>query len=371
VTAFIGARLPAGWEAYLNPEGAQGVPLSGLQGLGGFTNGEIARTAGPEFHGYIARAFVRKIWDLGGGEEAVEPSANQVGTTYAAQRVTLVLGNVSALDIFGTTDYTGDPRTQFLNWSTLTYGAWDYPADARGYTWGAAVEYRSPAFALRAGRFAQPKESNGLPLNFRLTESFGDAVELEIPYSLGARPGVFSALAFRNKANMGAYSDALAYGAANDVTPDLAPVRAPQSKRGWGVSVQQALGDDVGGFVRYGWNDGKTETYAFTEIDRSFSTGVVVGGRAWGRARDEIGVGAYVNGISQPHRDYLAAGGLGYFLGDGRLTYGTERIGEIYYRFGLTAWLALTLNAQHIVNPGYNRDRGPASFFAIRVHAAF
>ncbi len=356
-TLYLAARLGHGWEAYLNPEFTEGVPFSQLRGTGGFTNGR----------GYAARAFVRKTWNLGGEWEDQASEANQISTRYAAERIVLTAGTISVLDIFDAVDYSRDARTQFMNWSSLTYGAWDFAADARGYTYGLALEYISPSWSLRAGRFAMPVESNGLRLDGRLAQRHGDMAEFEFPFKGLARGGVLRFLAFRNRAEMGAFRDALA--AATGGTPDLTQVRRMQSKSGIGAGAQIELTEHVGAYLRAALNDGRTETFAFTEIDRSLAFGALAKGGAWGRAGDSAGIAVYLNGLRQPHRDYLAAGGLGFFLGDGRLSYSGERILETFYSLGVTKHAWASLGYQRIANPGYNRDRGPANFVGLRLHA--
>ncbi len=363
-TLFLGARLGDGWEAYFNPEFVQGRPLSDLQGLGGFNDGESQRTAGPHLTGYHARAFVRKTWSLGGELEERRSEANQVSTSYAAERFVLTAGNFSVLDVFDTVQYSRDPRTQFLNWASMTYGAWDFPADARGYTWGLAGEYITPQWSLRAGRFLMPRVSNGLTLDRDFTRQYGDAAELERPYTLGGRKATLRLLAFRNRVNAGAFRDAIAASA----PPDVAQVRRLQYKTGFGAGTEVAVSDEIGAYARAGWSDGKTETYAFTEIDRSLAAGLLVKGARWRRAQDTVGIAGYLNGLSSAHRDYLAAGGQGFFLGDGRLRYGTERIFEAFYSFNLFRGTSITADWQHIANPGYNRDRGPVDVYNVRLH---
>jgi len=364
-TAFFGARLGNGWEGYWNPEVTEGAPLSQLQGLGGFNNGESQRTAGPTLKGYNARAYVRKTWNLGGEYEDKASEANQVRTLYAAERVVVTAGAVSVLDIFDALDYSRDPRTQFLNWASLTYGAWDYPADARGYTRGAAIEYISPGWQVRAGHFAMPKESNGRGLDSGTTQ-YGQMIEAEHPYRIAGRDAIVRGLVFRNRVNAGSFSDALSLG--NAAVPDVTQVRHLQSKHGFGLSTQVQVTNDIGAYLRAGWNDGRTETYAFTEIDRSLAGGVLLQGARWGRADDSAGFAAYVNGLSRDHRDYLAAGGLGFFLGDGQLSCSTERIFETFYSFGIARGTSLSGDYQYVANPGYNRDRGPAQVFTLRLH---
>ncbi|VCU68515.1 Carbohydrate-selective porin, OprB family [Pigmentiphaga humi] len=370
-TVDVGARLWEGAEVHLGGEGARGATFSDLHGLGGLTNGELAKTAGSDMTYYRAKAFLRQTWGLGGGREAVESDMDQLGGFTDKRRIVLTAGNFSVLDVFDGVSVSHDPRTQFMNWAFLTHGSYDYAADARGYTWGVALEYIDDGWAVRAGRFMQPKESNGLPLDTRIGRHYGDQVELEKSYTAWGRPGTLRVLAFRNKARMGSFDDAVALAAAQGGAPDLAAVRREHAKVGLGVSVEQKLGDAVTVFARASAADGKTETYAFTEIDRGVSGGIVVDGAAWGRAGDTAGLAVAVNALSAAHRQYLARGGLGAFLGDGRLDYGTERIAETYYSWQAARFLWVTADAQYIRNPGYNRDRGPAKVFSMRVHAAF
>jgi hypothetical protein len=266
-------------------------------------------------------------------------------------------------------DYSRDPRTQFMNWSSLTYGAWDYAADARGYTWGVAGEYITPRWQARAGRFLVPVESNGLRLDWTFMRRYADAAELEVPYQLAGRSAIVRAMVFRNEVTAGDYADALSVARSSGMPPDVALVRRAQSKHGFGVGTQVAVTPDVGAYVRAGWNNGKTETFMFTEIDRSFAAGTLIKGALWRRPEDTFGVAGYLHGLSRPHREYLAAGGLGFFLGDGRLNYGSERILETFYSFAATKRVFFTVGYQRVNNPGYNRDRGPADVLGLRLHA--
>lgn len=359
-TAAFGVRPWAGGELYFDPEVAQGVPLSHLTGLGGFTNGEIARTAGPTPTFYRARLFLRQIWGMDGTLQPVESDANQLAGTVDSRRWVLTAGNLSVQDVFDNNAYSHDPRTQFLNWALMTHGAYDYAADARGYSWGTALEYDHDDWAIRAGRFLQPKEPNQQALDTRLFRHYGDQIELERDYRLGDQAGALRLLAYRNRALMARYEDALARAARTNTTPDLNAVRfSDQTKQGIGINLEQALSKDVGLFARALWADGQTETYAFTEIDRSTSMGIIVKGSGWGRAQDTVGMAGARNALSSAHRSYLAAGGLGFFLGDGRLNYRPEDIAEAYYSLHLYKATWLTADMQYIRNPGYNGDRGP------------
>lgn len=376
-TADFGARLWNGAQLHFNPEGAQGVPLSNLTGSGGLSNGELQRGSATTLKKYIGRLFIQQRFDVGSEAERVEADFNELGGNYGTTRWTITAGSFSLLDYFDNNPYAKDPREQFLNWSFMTHGAWDYPADARGYTTGAIIEYRTPAWSIRAGRAMQPRESNGLPLDRSLARQYGDQIELDgnLPVTLPAGPMRGRLLLFRNRIIAGSFSDALALGG----VPDVSLVRRAQTKTGWGATLEAPLGDDAGLFVRASSNSGNLETYAFTEIDRQLSAGGQFTGKAWGRQQDRVGVAYAVNGLSAGHRNYLAAGGQGAFLGDGRLNYGNERILETYYRWALPEWplragklqTALSLGLQHITNPGYNRDRGPVQVFSVRLHTEF
>jgi hypothetical protein len=370
-TAALGARTWRGGEVYFDPEVTQGVPLSRLTGLGGFTNGEIQRTTGPTPTLYAARLFVRQTWGLGGGRETVESDANQLAGSAEQRRLVLTAGKLSVQDLFDDNAYSHDARTQFLNWSLGTYGAYDFAADARGYSWGFALEYFDETWALRAGRFMMPKESNGLALNPQIFQSFGDQIELERLHTLGGQPGKLRLLAFRNQADMGGYRDAIADASGSGAPPDLATSRKKRVKYGFGVNLEQSVSSSAGAFARASWNNGEAETFAFTEIDRSISAGVLIKGAAWNRVADSIGVAFVRNGVSGPHRDYLAAGGLGFFLGDGQLRYASEDIFETFYSLGLVKDAWLSVDFQRVFNPAYNADRGPVSVASARFHYGF
>lgn len=370
-TAYLGVRPWQGGELYLNPELVQGVPPSDLTGLGGMSNGELQKSSGATLTLYRARLFLRQTWNLEGEREAVEPDANQLAGMVSKNRVVLTAGNLAVSDIFDGSAYAHDARTQFLNWALLAHGAYDFAADARGYTWGAALEYYRGDWVVRAGRFMQPAESNGLPLDKRFFTHYGDQVEVEHAHAIGELTGKVRVLAFRNAANMGGFRDALADAAANGVTPDVSRVRTERTKHGAGFSVEQNLTRTVGVFGRASWNDGESETYAFAEIDRSLSAGIVAKGASWSREGDTAGFALVRNGLSSAHRDYLAAGGHGAFVGDGRISYAAETIAEAYYSAAVAKNVWLSLDLQRIRNPAYNADRGPATFGAIRLHMQY
>lgn len=371
-TLFLGLRPWRGGELYLDPELVQGAPVSHLQGLGGLTNGENQKTAGPNPKPYVARAFLRQTWALGGDTEAVESDQNQLAGRVAKRRLVLTAGKLAVIDLFDRNDVAADPRTRFLNWSFLTHGSFDYAADARGYSNGAALEWYHDDWVLRAGRFMVPEQPNGLPLDLAVLRRYGDQVEVEHRHELAGRPGKLRLMAFRNRARMARYSDALALAAATGGTPDLNAVRTRlETKSGFGVALEQELGPALRVFARLDRADGRTETYSFTEIDDSVSGGVLLKGASWGRAEDTLGLAFASNGLSRLHRQYLAAGGLGFFIGDGRLNYRREAVGEAYYSIAALKHAFLTLGWQHVVHPAYNGDRGPVNVGSVRLHVEF
>jgi high affinity Mn2+ porin len=369
-TAAFGLRPWQGAELYVDPEVVQGKALSGLHGLGGMTNGEQQKTSGTSPTFYRARLFLRQTWNLGGAMQAVESDMNQLAGSVASRRVVLTAGNLAVSDIFDASSQAHDARSQFLNWALVAHGAWDFAADARGYTWGAALEYDDGDWAVRAGRFMLPAESNGLALDKRIFRHHGDQVELEHRHTWLGQAGTVRALAFHDRARMGAFRDALAASVPGGV-PDVADVRRERGKTGFGLSLDQALSGNAAVFARASRNDGQSETYAFAEIERSLSLGATLLGDLWGRAGDTLGIAAVANGLARAHRDYLAAGGVGAFIGDGRLDYHPEQIAEAYYKVGLGSHAALSLDWQHVANPAYNGARGPVDVFGLRLHGQY
>jgi len=373
VTGFFGARLWHGAELYLNPEGVQGAPLSELHGLSSINNGEIQKNGGPDMRFYWARAFIRQTFGLGGEQIHVDDDQNQLAGNYDKRRLVVTVGKLTQTDLFEKSTYANDPRTQFLNWAMITHGAWDYAADARAYSVGLATELYWDDWAFRAGRYMEPQVANGNYLDYNLTRHHGDTFEIEHDHVLGGHPGVVRIMAFRNLANAGSYRDAINAALASGGTPDVTSVRTDAAKHGYGISVEQALSDDLGVFFRASKADDKVEEYAFTEIDNTVSAGLSLKGSQWQRQDDTVGFAFASSGLNQDHRDYLAAGGLGGFLGDGKLTrYGRERVVEVYYNAQVLKGVNFTLDFQQIANPGFNADRhGPVYIFGSRVHAAF
>ena len=367
-TLFLGLRLWSGAEIYVNPEASGGKGLSGAVGAAGFPNGEATRVGESKFTPYLARLFLRQTINLGGESETVSADANQLAGKRTKSNLTFTLGKLAAGDVFDDNSLSHDPRTQFENWSLMANGAWDFPADTRGYTYGLTVELNEPGWALRAGSLAEPTEANGSDFDHHISHALGDVVEFEKSYTVGSRAGVVRLLSFINYAHMGSYQETIN---TSSFAMDITRSRKYRSKFGCGVNVEQEIADDVGLFGRAGWNDGQTETWAFTEIDNTLSLGLSVKGTRWHRKNDVFGLAGVSNGLSPDHRDYLSAGGYGFIVGDSRLSYGRENILETYYAANLIPGMAISFDCQLIGNPAYNRDRGPIFVGGFRVHVAY
>lgn len=346
-TLFVNYKLTKNVELVGNPEIAGGKGFGMVTGIAGFPNGEIPRVAEATPTLYLARGYVRVTVPRDDGE-----------------KVTVVAGKFGLPDFFDNNRYSHDPRTQFLNWSLMYNGAWDYPADVRGYTIGVYGEYARKSWTVRAATALEPTEANGPKLDTRVGRNRGEVVELERRHVVMGRPGAVRVLGYANQDGGGTFREALALGGA-----DLGPTRRNGAlKYGWGVNVEQEIAGGVGVFGRYGWSDGKTESWAFTQIDRSLSGGVSVNGAYWGRRGDHVGVGMVRNELSGDQRSFLAAGGMGFIVGDGRLNYGAEKGLEAYYSCRVTGMVWISGDYQRFGNPGYNRDRGPVGVFTVRVH---
>ena len=367
-TGFVGRRLWDGGEFYFNPELLQGFGLASTTGLAAFPNGEAQKSNFLFPHPHVARLFFRQTFGLGGEQETVEDGPNQIAGKRDVSRITVTIGKLAVPDIFDDNAYSHDPRTTFLNQAIWEAGAFDYPGDKIGYTWGAVLELNQKNWALRGGYFLEPRVSNVNQLDMHIPERGGYMLELETRYQLFSQPGKLRLIGWVNHANMGSYSETLE-NPAFDL--DIAKTRAPRFKYGFVVNAEQAISDDLGVFSRLSWNDGKTEIMSFTDIDASASFGAVLKGTSWGRPDDKVGVAAAISALSPEHRDFLAAGGLGILIGDGRLNYRPEKVLEAYYAVNLQKSLVLTLDYQFFVDPAHNADRGPVSVFATRLHAEF
>jgi hypothetical protein len=388
-TAYLGLALWGGAEAYLVPEVISSRPLSGLVGLGAsIQNFELQKQGSLTPSVYLSRFYLTQTINLGGSRVERASGPMQLGTVVDSRRLVFVVGNYSILDYFDRNSVVGDPRRQFFSIAFLAHGAFDFAADARGYTFGALFELHYDDWVLRAGRFAPPKEPNQLALDFRLGQYYGDQAELQHSHRVLGRPGVVRLLGYRNRENMGSFADAVSalradpsknaaactsfnYESTNGTAPDLCWAREPRVKVGMGVSFEQQLTNDVGVFARAMVSDGRTEVYSYTSSDRSASLGAVVRGSPWRRPFDVLGTAYAASWISSAHGQFLELGGIDGFIGDGRLKRASERVLELFYSLHVYRSLTLSADYQHIDNPAYNADRGPVNVLSGRVHAEF
>jgi high affinity Mn2+ porin len=370
-TLYLGARLWQGGEFYINPEIDEGFGLSDTLGVAGFPSGEAYKVG--KNHPYLRwqRIFYRQVIDLGGEEQKVESGANQLAGTKSACNVTLTIGKFSVVDIFDTNAYAHDPRIDFLNWSILDAGAFDYAADAWGYTNGLAAEWNQSWWTLRGGLFDLSKIPNSTQLetNFSQHALIGEAEER---HQWWGHPGKLKLLGFVNRGHMASYDDSVRLTQQTGGPPDVALVRHFDSRPGMAINLEQEITSNLGMFVKASINDGSKESFEFTEINQSLSAGFSLRGNRWRRPDDAVGIAGVVNGLSGDARAYFAAGGLGILIGDGQLPhYGTERILETYYTLQLNQHIKISLNYQYIVNPAYSTDRGPVSILGFRAHVEF
>ena len=370
VTLFLGMRPWPGGEAYLDQEVDQGHGIGQTLGLAGFSSGDAYKLGKNEPYGRTPRLFLRQVVALGLETKQVDGAANALAGAEPVDNLTLTLGKFSVPDVFDNNRFAHDPRADFTNWTVVDGGAFDYAADAWGYTVGAAVELNLGAWTGRAGLFALSSTPNAITIDWSGRQHQWVA-ELERRYALDGRAGVVRGLLFRTDGEMARYDQATAQEIATGAPADLAGLRAYRHKTGVVVNVEQSLTPELGAFGRWSANDGKTETFEFTDVTRSLNLGLALRGSVWRRPDDMLGVAVVRNGLSGEGQDYLGHGGLGLLIGDGRLTApGAERIFEGYYE--LQAWShgGITFDAQRFWNPAYNRQRGPLTVLGLRLHAA-
>ena len=367
-TLYLGVRLWKGAEVYINPELAGGSGLSGAFGLGASTNGETFRVGDPAPTLYLARGYFKQTIALGDRLLSIDDQQNQLETKESNTYLRFLLGKLSLGDVFDNNAYANSPRTQFMNWCLMNNGAYDYAANVRGYTYAFVTILQDHKMTYKAALATLPVVANGGELNTNLGEEYSVNAEIDRAYQLHSHPGNIRLLAYRNSGHMGNYAQALQY---ITLVPDVTLNRQyGRTKTGIGISADQQISNMAGVFLRAGYNDGQNETWVFTEADRSVSAGIVFSGTAWKRKDDVLGIALDVNGLSKNHHDYLAAGGMGFQLGDGTLGYANETAFELNYNCRLISkniWLSG--DYQFILNPGYNIDRGPVSVFSVRLHA--
>ncbi len=368
-TLFLGVRLWKGASIFLDPEIAGGYGLSRTLGIAAAPNGETYRIGDPAPQIYPARLFYRQFFALTTESNYQESDFNHLAEYVPVKYVAFTIGKIGIADYFDANRYSHDPRTQFMSWALMSNGAWDYPANTRGYTPSIVVEFISPRHELRYGFSLVPLTANGSDMNWSILLANSNTLEYTYRYKLNNRFGAIRLLGFYTTANMGNYRQSIA---SDQQNPVIENTRAyGHTKFGFGINAEQEINDFTGCFFRASWNDGNNETWAFTETDHALSAGITLTGEKWKRKYDNIGFAFVASGISEPHRMYLKAGGLGFMLGDGNLKYGGEYLAELFYSAELvTNHLYLSGAYQLLINPAYNRERqGPVNIFSLRMHA--
>jgi high affinity Mn2+ porin len=381
VTLFAGVRLWQGAQLWVDPEIDQGFGLADTHGVAGFPSAESYKLGFTYPYARVQRYFIRQTIDLGGETEKVNADFSQFAGSQTANRLVLTVGKFSVVDIFDTNKYANSPKSDFLNWSTVNAGSFDYAGDAWAYTYGAAAEWYQGNWTLRGGVFDMSQTPAGgggdSALGYGLDPTFHNfefVGEIENRYALSGQPGKIKLTGFLIRGDMGTYSNAIALSQATglDASDALAAVRTYQSRPGISLNLEQQITETMGLFARAGWADGNVEPWDNTDIDRSVEAGVSVNGKPWNRPDDTVGIAGVLNGISSAHAAYFNAGGLGILLGDGQLPNpGLEEIIETYYSYAISSSTKVSLDYQFIANPGYNTQRGSVNVFAGRFHTQF
>lgn len=372
LTLYGGLRLWRGAELWVNPEVDQGFGLSSTLGVAGFTSGEAYKVGADAPYFQLPRLFVRQTINLGGEIAHVEAGLNQLASSQTANRVVVTVGKFSVVDVFDTNRYAHDPRNDFLNWSIIDVGSFDYAADAWGYTYGAAVEWYQQWWTLRTGLFTLSKGPNSKVLDAKPFDQYQIDLEVEERHTLFGQPGKLKLLGFLSHGRMGRYSEATALARQTGMPADITAVRTAHNRAGVSLNLEQQLTEGFGVFARAGWSQGAFEAFEFTDINKTVSLGLSVTGTRWGRPDDTVGVAVAVNDASGEAKQFFAAGGLGILVGDGKLVHsGPEYTLETYYSVAVFKFAKLSLDYQFVDHPAYNRDRGPVSIFGLRVHGEF
>ncbi len=373
-TLYLGHSLWKGASAYWDPEMAGGRGVSSTLGIAGFPNGETFRIGNPQPTVYTARLFLRQQISLDKDHyEVVEGDETHVSERVSTSRLTLNIGKFSMGDFFDNSNVSHDPREDFMNWALMNNGAYDYAANTRGYTFGFVAELVKPGWTLRAGTALEPIYANGPDMNWNYSKTNSENVEFEKRYALHGHKGAIRLLGYYNVNKAPKYRDVINnYKDGTDTSLDVVfGTKYGGKKPGLGLNAEQELTSMINAFFRAGWNNGKTASWAFAEIDNTVSGGIRINGDSWKRKADNFSVALLSNGISKDHRDFLAIGGYGFMLGDGQLPhYGREDIAEVFYECKIFSNVWGTLDYQFVEHPGYNKDRGPVNLFAARVHFA-
>jgi high affinity Mn2+ porin len=373
-TLYLGLRVLTNTEFLFDVEETGGRGIGDALGLAGFTNLDVVRNPDLGSAPYIARAMLHQVFGLTHKSSKADRNFLSLAPSLPDKRLEFRLGKFGVADFFDVNEVGSDSHLQFTNWTIDNNGAYDYAADTRGYTYGAILEYQSPSLGIRFGEALMPKVANGTDLDFDLRRARSENVELEFrPRFFSGKKTAIKPLAYLNHGNMGSYRAAInAFRSGQEAVPDVTLHRRQGTlKQGFGINLEQELPYSARFYLRVGWNEGKHESFAYTEVNGTLSLGADISGARWQRTLDRFGLSAVSNGLSRDHREYLESGGSGFLLGDGALSYARENILESYYTAHLWRGIYAAALLQLIANPGYNRDRGPVIVPGTRLHVEF
>ncbi|HEY3913193.1 MAG TPA: carbohydrate porin [Verrucomicrobiae bacterium] len=365
---FLGLRLWSGAELHIDGLAWQGFGLSHTFGIEAFPSAMAYKVGARLADATFARVFVRQVINLGGEQHEVPDDQLHLAGKHDSSRIELTLGEISLLDIFDKNTYAGDPATQFLNWAFVGNEAWDYPASSLGYITGFAAELYHADWAARYGFFQVSSQANGLAIDQAYLDAWGMVTELERDFSIHNHPGAIRFLAYLNRAHMGSYSEAI-----DSATrpADIEATQAYRYKYGFCLNAEQEIVKDVGLFSRLGWSDGHSQAWEYSDVDQSASLGASVNGELWKRPEDTWAIAGVVSALSHSHQQFLEDGGLGILAGDGALNYGLEKAMETYYNLEVWKSVHVTADYQFVIDPAFNRARGPISILGGRLHWEF
>jgi hypothetical protein len=382
-TLYLGYQLHANsrWNTDLivDFENAGGRGISQALGLAGETNLDVVRNPTLSSTPYLARGEIHQIFGLTDEMTDQQRGPMALAAKVPVRRFEIRIGKMTLPDSLDANSVGSDSHLQFTNWTIDNNGAWDYAADTRGYTVGGVLEYDDRLWSARYAFAAMPTVANGMDLDWALSRANGQNWEFELHKGLFAklldpkRQGAVRVLSFVNHAHMGDYRQSVEQYLAGKVsTPSIvATEKFGAVKYGFGLNTEQEVTASLRLFARFGWNEDRHESFAYTEVGQTVLFGGDLSGQSWRRANDKIGAAFVSNAIKRDHQNYLRLGGQGFLLGDGNLNYGREDIVEWYYNAHLWRGLYVMLGGTQIANPGYNRDRGPVYVSTARMHIDF
>jgi len=360
-------------------ENVGGRGISQALGLAGATNLDVVRNPNLSTEPYLARGEIHQIIGLSDEMADQERGPFALATKVPVRRFEIRIGKMGLPDTLDINSVGSDSHLQFTNWAIDNNGAWDYAADTRGYTVGGILEYDDRIWSARYAIAAMPTIANGITLDWALSRASGQNWEFELRKGLLAplmkekHDGAVRILSYVNHAHMGDYRKSVQQYLSGEIAmPDITQTEHFGAvKYGFGLNTEQEVNDSLRLFGRFGWNEDRHESFAYTEVGQTILFGGDYNGHRWRRLNDKLGVAFVSNAIKRDHQDYLHYGGLGFLLGDRNLRYGREDIAEWYYNTHIWHGLYVTLGGTQIAHPGYNTDRGPVYVTTVRAHIDF